>query len=146
MEHYALAPEEMLLFRGNVTRSGEAIEAKLILTNLQLVLIQPDGVCVEKHPVGNIKIYKDVPQIFLTNRCVDTARELLTGKTKLARGAGKVKKAMDDVNEAFGVDVLEEAKNFSVNTITHIVSNTKPTLFKLLTSKKKKKQTKEMKK
>jgi hypothetical protein len=169
MEHYALAPDEMLLFRGNVTRSGEAIEAKLILTNLHLVLIQPDGVCVEKHPVGNIKIYKDVPQIFLTNRCVDiflttddisfefknrldairfvdSARELLTGKTKLARGAGKVKKAMDDVNEAFGVDVLEEAKNFSVNTITHIVSNTKPTLFKLLTSKKKKKQTKELKK
>ena len=170
MEHYALAPDEVLLFQGNVTQSGEAIETRLVLTNLYLTLIQEDGVCVTKHPVVNIKIYKDIPQIisknrrvdiFLTTgeisvefknwldatRFVDTAMELLTGKTKLARNAGKVKKALDDVNEAFGVDVLEEAKNFSVDTITHIVSNTKPSVFKIFSKKKQnKKQPKELNK
>jgi hypothetical protein len=168
VEHYALAPDEVLLFQGNVTLPGEATDTRLILTNLHLVLIPADGVCVAKHPVADIKIYKDVPQIipknrrveiFLTtgeitmefktrldtSRFVDAAMELLTGKTKLARGAGKVKKALDDVNEAFGVNVLEEAKNFSVDTITHIVSNTKPSIFKLLSGKKKK-QSKEPKK
>ena len=169
MEHYALAPDEVLLFQGKTVLSGEEPETGLILTNLHLVLIPEGGACAAKHPVGDIKIYKDVPQIiaknrhveiFLTtgeismkfktrldaSRFVDAAMELLTGKTKLARGAKKVKKALDDVNEAFGVNVLEEAKNFSVDTISRVVSNAKPSLFKLLSGKKKKKQTKELKK
>ena len=169
MEHYTLAPDEVPLFQGKTALSGEAAETELILTNLHLVLIQEDGACAAKHPVGDIKIYKDVPQIIAKNRhvevfltigeismefktrldtarCVDAAMELLTGKTKLARGAGKVKKALDDVNEAFGVNVLEEAKNFSVDTITRVVSNTKPSLFKLLSGKKKKKESKALKK
>ena len=79
-------------------------------------------------------------------KLVDTAMELLTGKSKLSRNAGKVKKALDDVNDAFGMDVLEEAKNFSVNTITQIVSNSKPSVFKLLTKKKQKKKPKELNK
>lgn len=168
MEHYALAPDEVLLFRGKVTLSGEAAETGLILTNLHLVLIPDGGACAAKHPVGDIKVYKDVPQIIAKNRhveiflttgeismefknrldtarFVDAAMELLTGKTKLARGAGKVRKALDDVNEAFGVNVLEEAKNFSVDTITRVVSNTKPSLFKLLSGKKKKKESKALK-
>jgi len=165
VEHYALAPDEVLLFRGKVTLSSEAAETGLILTNLHLVLIPDGGACAAKHPVGDIKVYKDVPQIIAKNRhveiflttgeisvefknrldtarFVDAAMELLTGKTKLARGAGKVRKALDDVNEAFGVNVLEEAKNFSVDTITRVVSNTKPSLFKLLSGKKKKKESK----
>jgi hypothetical protein len=165
VEHYALASDEVLLFQGNVTQSGEGIETRLVLTNLHLALIQEDGVCAAKHPAGNIKIYKDVPQIFSKNRRVeiflttgeislefknrldairfmDTAMELLTGKTKLARNAGKVKKALDDGNEAFGVDVLQEAKNFSVDTITHIVSHSTPSVFKLFSKKKNKKQKK----
>lgn len=169
MEHYTLAPDEVPLFQGKTALSGEAAETELILTNLHLVLIQEDGACAAKHPVGDIKIYKDVPQIIAKNRhvevflttgeismefktrldtarFVDAAMELLTGKTKLARGAGKVKKALDDVNEAFGVNVLEEAKNFSVDTITRVVSNTKPSLFKLLSGKKKKKESKALKK
>jgi hypothetical protein len=165
MEHYMLAPEEVLLFRGDVTQSGEETETKLVLTNLHLNLLQEDGVCVARHPVANIKIYKDVPQIISKNRRVeiflttgelllefknrldairftDTAMELLTGKTKLARNAGKVRKALDDVNEAFGVDVLQEAKNFSVDTITNIVSHSTPSVFKLFSKKKNKKQKK----
>lgn len=52
--------------------------------------------------------------------------ELLTGKTKLARGAEKVKKSIDDVNEAPGVHIIEEAKNFGVDTVTRILNNTMP--------------------
>ena len=169
MEQYVLAPEEVFLFRGNVTRTGEDPAARLVLTNLYLALVQEDGTFREKAPVANIKIYKEAPQIFAKGRhveiylttgqiglefpnrldalrFVDAAMELLTGKTKVARNAGKVKKALDDVNEAFGMDVLEEAKNFSVNTITQIVSNSKPSVFKLLTKKKQKKKPKELSK
>ena len=169
MEHYTLAPDEVFLFRGNVTQLDKTIEATIILTNLHLTLIRDDGICVTTHPVAEIKIYKGVPQIFAKNhrvdiflttgeisidfknrldasRFLDAAMELLTGKSKLARNAGKVKKALDDVNEAFGVNVLEEVKNFSVDTITHIASNTKPAFLKMLSSKKKKKQAKELNK
>ena len=167
MEQYTLTPEEVFLFRGQALRHGEP--CRLILTNLHLALLDREGEFLEKDSVETIKIYKDVPQIFTKGRqvelylttgqlelefpnrlaalkFVDTATELLTGKTKVARNAGKVKKALDDVNEAFGMDVLEEAKNFGVSTITQIVSNSKPSVFKLLTKKKQKKKPKELSK
>ena len=162
MEHYTLESNEVPLFKANITETGIADETELVLTNLHLIFIRKDEASVTKHPVSDIKIYKAVPQImlknrraeiFLTtgeitfefrtrleaNRFLDAALELLTGKTKLARNAGKVKKALDDVNEAFGVNVLEEAKNFSVDTVSRIVNETKPTLLQLLPGKKKKK-------
>ena len=71
VEHYALAPDEVLLFQGNVIQSVEALETRLVLTNLHLTLIQEDGICITKQPVANIKIYKDVPQIIAKNRHVD---------------------------------------------------------------------------
>lgn len=169
MKKYTLGPSEVPLYQGCATEA-ECGVCELLLTNLNLVLIlgSEDAFTTQVHPVENIKCYKDKPQIFLKKRRVEillttgemtlefrnwleahkfteAAMELLTGKSKLARDAGKVKKALDDVNEAFGVNVLEEAKNFSVDTITQIVSNAKPSIFKLF-SKKKKKDTKKLSK
>lgn len=146
--------------------SEETVE--LVLTNLHIVFIGEnenaplsEKVSVTKYPVTDIKMYNGLPQIkqnnrnvelFLSqgektiefktrmeaNRFIDVSFELLTGKTKLARGASKIKKSIDDVNEALGVDVIDEVKNFSVDTVTRIINNTKPSsLFSLFKKKKK---------
>lgn len=160
MEHYALAANEVPLFRGSVAGNGSADTADLLLTNLYLIFIRKEDASVTAYPVSDIRIYNDTPQItlknrhvevFLTtgeitfefktwleaNRFLDAAMELLTGKTKLARNAGKVKKALDDVGDAFGVNILEEARNFSMDTVSRIVSETKPSITKLLPGKEK---------
>lgn len=169
MENYTLEPSEVPLYKGTVTEAGNPDdELELVLTNLYIVLIsktetdaEAEEITVTKHPVPDIKIYKDVPQIKQKNRRVeiflvsgektvvfktipeaarftDAAFELLTGKTKLARSAGKVKKTIDDVNEALGVNIIEEAKNFSVDTVTRIVNNAMPSGLSLLTGRKNK--------
>lgn len=170
MKKYILESSEVPLYQGCATEAEQG-ECELLLTNLNLVLIlgSEDAFTTQVHPVENIKCYRDKPQVFCKRRKVEillttgemvlefrnwleahkfteAAMELLTGKSKLSRDAGKVKKALDDVNDAFGVNVLEEAKNFSVDTITQIVSNTKPSILKLFSKKKKKKDTKKLEK
>ncbi len=173
MENYALEANEVLLFKGNVIEADSPDdEIELVLTNLHIVLVskgetdsQEEEIKVTKHPISDIKVYKDIPQIKQKNRSVEiflaagektiafktkteankfmnAAFELLTGKTKLARSASKVKKTIDDVNEAFGVNIIEEAKNFSVDAVTRIVNNTIPSRFKLLSGKNKNKKKK----
>jgi len=163
MEHYTLGPEEVFLYRGTVTDPAAGTPARLLLTNLYLVLLREAA--TERYPVTDIKCYRQIPQvrqtrttveIFLVGgertlqfknvleaaRFTDRAFELLTGKTKLARGAGKVRQAIDDVNEAFGTDLLEAAKNLGIDTVSGIVSKSIPAGLKLLAGKKKKSKAK----
>ena len=40
MEHYTLGPEEVFLYRGTVTDPAAGTPARLLLTNLYLVLLR----------------------------------------------------------------------------------------------------------
>lgn len=166
MENFALAANEVLLYKGTAAEADAPEDVfELRLTNLQLVFIRKGGVNVAAFPVSDIKIYREVPQIRQKKRSVelflvggeklllfknsldaarftDAAFELLTGKTKIARGAGKVKKTIDDVNEALGVNILEEVRSIGIDTISGIVSKAIPTGLRLLAGKKKKKNKK----
>lgn len=147
MENYMLQPDEVVLFQGNVTLGRQNGSTELILTNLFLVfIIRPKKLfskiqaTVEKYPVGEIKIYDDIPQIkqtgasveiFLTSgefvvgfystfeakKFVNSALRLLTGKTMSERGADKFKNALGLEDDALGIDTVGTAKNVLENGI-----------------------------
>ena len=148
MENYMLQPDEVVLFQGNVNLGGQNGSTELILTNLFLVFIitpkkkffSKTQATVEKYPVGEIKIYDDIPQIkqtgasveiFLTSgefavcfystfeakKFVNSALRLLTGKTMSERGADKFKNALGLVDDALGINTVGTAKNVLENGI-----------------------------
>ncbi len=152
MENYTLATDEVPLFTGDITWSHQPEEAwQLALTNRNLVFIRQteEDPMVVTHPVETVKIYEGTPQIrqkgrktviFLTTgelqfsfrrlteagRFMNAALRLLTGQSKLNRSVRQVKKTVEDVNDALGINLLEETKNFTVDTVSRILDNTLP--------------------
>lgn len=118
---------------------------ELILTNLHLIMIKKskklfakEQVEHEIYPVGEIKVYNETPQIKQDNtrveiflisgekvidlfskhevrKFINKAYDLLTGKSTAVRGAGKVKGAVNLVDNALGIN--------TVNTIKNVVEN-----------------------
>ncbi len=152
MENYTLDTDEVPLFTGDITWSHQPEEAwQLTLTNRNLVFIQQteEEPTVILHPVATVKIYEGTPQIrqkgrkteiFLATgelqfsfrrlteagRFMNVALRLLTGQSKLNRSVRQVKKTVEDVNDALGINLLEETKNFTVDTVSRILDNTLP--------------------
>lgn len=142
MENYSLKANESILYKGNACGDVE-----VILTNLNLVLIktakklfQKNQIVVDVYPKEEIKIYNGVPQIkqkncsveiyltsterkidFLSKRdvhkFVNTAFELLTGKTISARGAQKIKNAVGLVDDTLGINTVDTVKNVIENGV-----------------------------
>ena len=143
MDNYILQGNEVLLYEEDICNG-----VKVLLTNINLVLIKKTKKMFAKeqvetiiYPKEEIKIYNEVPQvkqkdskvdIFLTSseitlnfyskneahRFVNTAFKLLTGKSSAARGAEKVKSALNIVDDTLGIDTLETVKNVMENGLT----------------------------
>lgn len=126
------------------SRSANA-NAELILTNQRLVLIRKAKKIfakapaeVEIFPIGEIKIYNDVPQIKQDGSCVEVfftsgektvdlfsknearkfinkAVELLTGKTAATRVSDKVKGAIGLVDDTIGINTVDTLKSVTEN-------------------------------
>ncbi len=90
MERYHLQPNEVVLFKGHVTKNNEYKEAtvvnpfssspitELLLTNLNIVLTSIDkkmfakeDINIEIFPLSEIKIYNGIPQIKQSNTFVE---------------------------------------------------------------------------
>lgn len=114
---------------------------ELLLTNLNLVFIKKTKkifakgqVEVEVYEIENIKIYNEIPQIkqnesrveiYLKNdekildflskhearKFINITYELLTGKSKSARGVEKVKGAVNLVDNTLGIDTVNAVKS-----------------------------------
>ena len=120
---------------------------ELILTNLHLVFVKKtkklfakEQVEVEVYPIEEIKVYNEIPQIkqkdtcveiYLTNgektidlfskhevrKFVNKAYELLTGKSVTARGADRVKGAVNLVDDALGIHTVDTVKSVVENGV-----------------------------
>ena len=147
MTNYALQPNEIILYQGNVSIEKRNGTVEMILTNLNLVLIitvrkflAKAQVDVETYPIQEIKIYNNEPQIkqknarveiFLTSgeiaanfdsmfeagKFVNSALRLLTGKTMAERSADKFKGAVGLVDDTLGINTVGTVKNVLENGI-----------------------------
>lgn len=147
MDNYSLKPDETILFQGD---AYDGIQ--VILTNHNLIIVKKKeklfsktDVTVEVYPKEEIKIYKDVPQIKANNcnvmiyllskeiqiefktrgevhKFTSAAFELLTGKTAFARGAEKVKNAVDVVDNTLGINTVETVKSVVTNGVIGCVT------------------------
>ena len=70
MENYKLKADEVVFYKGEVTLKGKSGNTELMLTNLNVVLINkykkmfsPEEVTVLKYPTNSIKMWEGVPQI-----------------------------------------------------------------------------------
>lgn len=128
MEYYQLREDEVVLYKGKVVLYGK--DTQIVLTNHNIVFIPESTAQTEIHSVEDIKIYKEQPQVkvkgntveiyFLTTekefkfksifeipKFTNAVKNLLTGKTKTERGAEKVKKTINLVNETFNIDCVK---------------------------------------
>lgn len=145
MEGYKLQSDEVALFEGSVKLKGSSSSNVILLTNLNIVVETINKKIFKKaessllvYHVTDIKVYNNQPQIkqksydvsvsledydlLLTFDSIFTARkfaskaiELVTGKTMSARGAGKVKSAINLVDDTLGIDTM--------GTLTGIMEN-----------------------
>ena len=161
MEHYALKPDESVLYKSEcyVSNKNEKLleslstraTTELILTNQNVVFINKskklfakEDVAIEAYPIAEIKIYNDVPQIkqddsrveiFFTSgekaiglpskhearKFINTAIELLTGKTVSVRVSDKVKGAVGLVDDTLGINTVGTIKNVAENGLVGTV-------------------------
>lgn len=128
-------------------KNTKNIKCKVLLTNLFLVyiitskkLFAKQEVHVDSFPISDIKIYNDIPQIkqtgsiieiyFLHNeekldfiekrearKFINTAYELVTGKTFAKRGADKFKGAVKLVDDTLGISAVNTVKGVLENGI-----------------------------
>lgn len=145
MEHYNLAEDEVVLYKGDVRFCGKPNLSQLVLTNKNLVFITKNESDVDINDIvtdvvslSDIKFYQDIPQVKVNSNDVeiylktkelefsfDSMSELmkfqsaitkrLTGKTGFERGAEKVKDKIDVVNDTFGVDVVKSTEDVVKN-------------------------------
>ena len=141
MKHYDLKPEEVVLYKGDVSIEGKKGSTQLVLTNTNLVLITKhkplfaaEEVETEVYTLEQIKTYNGLPHFMIDgltvelylipkereatfisksemNKFVSTIKELFTGKTSVERGAEKVKKSIAIVDDTLGIDSVHVAGN-----------------------------------
>lgn len=141
MLHYNLQPNESVLYTGSIWMEKRSGNMELILTNLNIVIVNTikklfakEQVEVETYSVEQVKVYNDAPQIkqkeltveiFLIDKeieirfqskieaykFVNLAMQLLTGKTIAERGADKVKGAIGLVDSTLGINTVDIVKN-----------------------------------
>lgn len=137
MENYKLRADEVVLYKGKVSLKGKKGSTELILTNINLVLInkytplfRKEEVTVLEHPVNTIKMYEGVPQvktkdttaeIYLLEKEIEVdfnsrmelhqftnvVVKLLTGDDAVHRGAKKVKDSIALVDDTLGIDTVQ---------------------------------------
>ena len=148
MQGYTLKENEVILFQHDVTSTKFGVTKEILLTNINFVvfektkkLFSKEEVQAEIYPVDTVKCYNGVPQIkakntsveiFFTNseltltfltkhdavKLVNTAIELITGKTLSARGADKVKDALHLMDNTLGINTVETVKNVLEKGVT----------------------------
>ena len=134
MDSYKLKETEVVLYKGEIILSDYQANAKLYLTNENLVLVNEQSDTVEVYPIDSIKMYKGIPQInskghnveiYLKDKEIEfsfvkkgdlskfktVAFELLTGKTKAERRAEKVKGSIELINNTLNVDIVKSTGN-----------------------------------
>lgn len=170
MENYNLQANESVLYKGEAILAKRTVE--LLLTNLNIVLIQKTKkmfskpvVEVEAFSINQIKVYNGIPQIklngydvevYLVNseivltfeskheakKFINSATELITGKTMAVRGADKVKNAVGIVDDTLGINTIGTIKSVVENGVVGTVlggirkinttqEETKPSLMQL---------------
>ena len=123
----------------------------LLLTNINLVfsfktkkIFQKEEIIIETYPVTDIKMYNGIPQIkhdghkatiFLASgekyisfpskaeawKFVSQATELLTGQTLAERSAGKLRNALNLVDDTLGINTVDTVKNVIENGVTGLL-------------------------
>ena len=123
----------------------------LTLTNQSIVfticnkkMFGKEEVAVESFPVTDVKIYNEAPQIkqagttvtlYLVSgekyvdffskieawKFVSKATELLTGKTMAERGAGKLRNALNLVDDTLGINTVDTVKDVLENGVTGLL-------------------------
>lgn len=135
MDNYELKENEVVLYKGEITLLDSDEITQLVLTNINIVFITKyknsvEGeINVETYPVDKIKMYQGVPQIktkadvveiYFTStekeftfvsktelhKFMSSAIKLITGKTKVERGAEKLKHAIEVIDDTLGVDIV----------------------------------------
>lgn len=145
MRDYQLQTNEVVFYKGDVTLKEKKGATELIFTNLNIVFItrlkkflKDEEITVEIFPITDIKVYNNQPQIkykgnlveiyFLNtekeivfcskielHKFINSTTNFFTGKTKVERGAEKIKNAIGLVNDTLGVD--------SVNMVGNVVKD-----------------------
>lgn len=155
MEYYSLQSNEVVLYKGNASIDERKpntegfltniTHREVMLTNINIVLIlkskkmfSKEEVDIQIFPVGDIKIFNDIPQLkqsdykveiyftdleiildFLSKsearKFVGAVYEFVTGKSTSERGASKVKGTINVVNDALGIDAVGTLKNVVEN-------------------------------
>lgn len=148
MEHYNLAEDEVVLYKGDVRFCGKPSLSQLVLTNKNLVFITKNESDVDINDIvtdvvslSDIKFYQDIPQVKVNSNdveiylktkelelCFKAKNELkkfyaeiiqlLTGKTNFERNVKSVKTKVDIVNDTFGVDVVKTTEDAVKTGIT----------------------------
>jgi len=137
MEKYKLKEDEVVLFKGDVVFANREDKTKLMLTNYNIVFTSINKVDDEESfindvfAVDSVKMYEGKPQIktkgknveiylketelefaFVSqideSKFVEASTKLLTGKTKLERGAEKIKEVIALTDKTFGIDSVHE--------------------------------------
>lgn len=151
---YELKEDEVVLYKGNVTMSGAKAMSKLVLTNVNIVLItehkklfSKGEITTDVYPLSNVKIYEQSPHIkaksrnveiyFITKEVIFTfesrmeakkfvseVTSCLTGKSTFERSADKVKKVIEVVDDTLGIDAIDMAKDIIKGTTYGQVSST----------------------
>ena len=143
---YNLGANEVVLYKGEITMLGKQQTVKLVLTNENIVFggVNQDNHNEEVYSINSIKMYKGVPQIiikghnvelYLTTKVIEfsfikksellkfrnAAIELLTGKTKVERGAEKVKGAIHLIDDTLNIDIVKATGNLISTNVSSLV-------------------------
>lgn len=147
MEHYDLEENEVVLYKGQVTKPKQKGSIQLILTNINFVLINKqkklfskEQINVDTYPISEIKYYNGLPQVlkkgnlielyFLNEeteftfesrnearKFVNATLNLLTNKTTFERTAEKVKNTISVVDNTLGIDSMQITGNALKNGV-----------------------------
>ena len=138
MRNYVLQPDECVLFKTTATENGR--EILLVLTNFNVIFASDEESSAQYYEIGDIKVYNGTPQlkqklavveIFFTNeereikfknffdagKFVGEARKLITGKNAFERGMDKVKKGIETIDNALGIDTVDAVFHVADTTV-----------------------------
>lgn len=147
MKNYELKTDEVVLYKGDIMQRNTYTTSQIILTNYNIIFdsdINQDVVVTESYPIEEVKMYNGEPQIktkgniveiyFITTekefqfiskleliKFINTAKKLLTGKSKFERGAEKYKKAMQSFNKAIDDETVASTKN-AIGKVTDVTT------------------------
>ena len=154
MENYILKENEVVFYKGQVSRKNQKGSTEIILTNIKLVFINKhkklfakENVIIEEYNINKIKYFNNTPQVFKKGNLIEiyllgeeifftfnsrneskkffnSLLNYLTNKTTFQRTVEKINSTIATVDETLEIDSKQIAGNVIKNGMVGNISKT----------------------